>query len=203
MHQILVSIGTADYSSRFYLAGGTALALQLGHRLSIDLDFFSETDEVLEKTRQEIIKHLTKNPLQVLEKTDGNLLLMVENTRVGFFGYGYPLTKPVIIVEGTRLAALEDIGLMKLDAVISRGARKDFYDLFYITQEIPLNALFELAKVKFSVVRDFGMIALEHMVLFDNADRDIQPILRDSLPWDSIKQFFLQQAEQLEKKWFE
>jgi hypothetical protein len=52
-------------------------------------------------------------------------------------------------------------------------------------------------------VRDFGMIALEHLVLFDNADRDIQPILRDSLPWDSIKQFFLQQADQLEKKWFE
>jgi predicted nucleotidyltransferase component of viral defense system len=51
MRQILVSIGTAAYSSRFYLAGGTALALQLGHRLSIDLDLFSETDEVLEKTR--------------------------------------------------------------------------------------------------------------------------------------------------------
>jgi predicted nucleotidyltransferase component of viral defense system len=203
MRQILSSIGSASFSSRFYLAGGTALALQLGHRQSIDLDFFSETDEVLEKTRQEIIKHLTKSPLQILENTDGNLLLITENTRVGFFGYGYPLIRPVKVVEGVKLASLEDIGLMKLDAVISRGARKDFYDLFFIARETLLDDLFELAKVKFPMVRDFGMIALEHLVLFDNADRDIQPELLVSLPWDSIKQFFLQQAHLLAKKWFE
>jgi predicted nucleotidyltransferase component of viral defense system len=170
MRQILSSIGSAAYSERFYLAGGTALALQLGHRRSADLDFFSETDEVLERTRQEIIAHLAITFQQVLENTDGNLLLATQNIRVGFFSYGYPLIKQVNVVKGVRLASLEDIGLMKMDAIISRGARKDFYDLFFIARVIPLDALFDLAKIKYPLMRDFGMIALEHLVRFDNAD---------------------------------
>lgn len=203
MRKVLQAIGQATYSKRFYLAGGTALALQIGHRKSVDLDFFSDSDEVLEKTRQEIIRHLTHNPEQTLENTDGNLLLITDDTRVGFFGYGYPLVGPVEKLEGVSLASLEDIGLMKLDAINSRGSRKDFYDLYFIAQQKTIEDLFELGKVKYPMVRDFAMMALEHLVLFDNADRDYPPDLIIDLPWDSIKQYFLQQADILAKKWFE
>ncbi len=203
MNEILHAIGQAPFSRRFYLAGGTALALILGHRRSVDLDFFSDTDEVMEKTRKEITQYLVKKPSQIIENTDGNLLLESRNTRVGFFGYGYPLIKPLINLEGVRVASIEDIGLMKLDAIISRGARKDFYDLFYISQEITIDDLLELGKVKYPMVRDFAMMALEHLVLFDNADRDVQPELLVDQSWDSVKQFFLKQAEYLARKWFE
>ena len=98
---------------------------------------------------------------------------------------------------------LEDIGLMKLDAIISRGSRKDFNDLYFISQEVPIDDLLEMGKVKYPLVRDFPMMVLEHLVLFDNADRDFQPELLIDLPWDSIKKYFLQQADALAKKWFE
>ncbi len=88
------------------------------------------------------------------------------------------------------MASLEDIGLMKLDAIINHGARKDFYDLFSIAQKISIDDLLELGKVKFPLVRDYPMLALEHLVLFDNADRDIQLDLLVDQSWDQVKQFF-------------
>ena len=78
-------------SQRFYLAGGTALALRLGHRRSVNLDFFSETDEVTRRTRHEIIRSLIPLGVHVLEDVDGNLLTIVSGMRVGFFSYGYRL----------------------------------------------------------------------------------------------------------------
>ncbi len=66
-----------------------------------------------------------------------------------------------------------------------------------------MDELFNLGKVKYPMVRDFAMMALEHIVLFDNADRDFQPDLLIDVPWDTVKRFFLQQAEILAKKWFE
>ena len=72
---------------------------------------------------------------------DGNPLLLVDGLHVGFFSYGYPLREPVQMVESIGLASLLDIGLMKLDAVIGRGSRKDFYDLYIISRQIPLPEL--------------------------------------------------------------
>ena len=82
---LLAFMGQQDFSNRFYLAGGTALALQMGHRLSVDLDFFSEKDEVHDRTRREIIKVFENNNGQVLENVDENLLMLVQNIHVGFF----------------------------------------------------------------------------------------------------------------------
>ncbi len=203
LHEILSAVGQASFSNRFYLAGGTALALILGHRRSVDLDFFSERDEVMERNRREITRYLAKDTSQIIENTYGNLVLEINNTRVGFFGYGYPLIKSGIELEGINIASLEDIGLMKLDAIIRRGARKDFYELFFISQVFSIDDLLELGKIKYPMVRDFAMMALEHLVLFDSADRDYQPDLLVDQPWDAVKQYFLPQASILAKKWFE
>ncbi len=92
---------------------------------------------------------------------------------------------------------------MKLDAIISRGERKDFYDLYFISKEVPIDGLLELGKIKYPMMRDFALMALEHLVFFDNADRDIQPELVVDQPWDLVRQFFFQQVEALAKRWFE
>jgi hypothetical protein len=88
-----------SFARRFYLAGGTALALRLEHRRSIYLHFFSATDEVLRGTRQEILGALASLTPQTLENVDANLLLRVSELHVGFFSYGYPLLEPIDSVQ--------------------------------------------------------------------------------------------------------
>lgn len=141
LRELLRFIGQCAFVERFYLAGGTALALRLGHRRSIDLDFFSNVDTVTRATRLEILRALAPLDAQALENTEGNLLLEVRGVHVGFFSYSYTLLAPPESVAGVAPPGLMDIGLMKLDALISRGARKDFYDLYWIAHRIPLNFL--------------------------------------------------------------
>jgi hypothetical protein len=203
MQRLFIHLGEQPFLHRFYLAGGTALSLQIGHRRSDDFDFFSVTDEVDESSRNEIIGGISSFPTQIIESVGGNLLIVVDDIRVGFFGYGYPLIDEPIRCENALLASLNDIGLMKCDALISRGSRKDFYDLFFISRYIHLDELLNLSEKKYSLFRDFPLMVLESMTLFDNADRDVQPELFDITPWDRVKQFFLEQAQQLSKKWFD
>lgn len=202
MRHILHFMGQQLFAARFYLAGGTALALRLGHRISVDLDFFSETDEVTRPTRQEIITALAPLSAQAVEDVDGNLLLELSGLHVGFFSYGYPLLEPTDTVEGVNIASVADVGLMKLDALISRGSRKDFYDLYFIAQKIPLPALLQLGQTKYPYARDFELMAVESLVLFENADRDIQPTLFIDVPWETVRQFFIEQARALGQTWF-
>lgn len=202
MHDLLRFIGQQSFAARFYLAGGTALALRLGHRLSVDLDFFSATDEVTQKTRQEILAALAPLSPQALEDVDGNLLLEVAGLHAGFFGYGYPLLEPTDSVENVAIASLTDVGLMKLDALISRGSRKDFYDLYFIAQQLPIPTLLQLGQTKYPYARDFEVMAVESLVLFENADRDIQPTMLVAVPWEQVRQFFITQAQALGQTWF-
>lgn len=203
MRELLAWIGGQTFTRRFYLAGGSALALRLGHRRSMDLDFFSETDEVHASARQELIHSFAARHSQVIENVDGNLLLLVDGLHVGFFSYGYPLLEQVQMVESVGLASLLDIGLMKLDAVIGRGSRKDFYDLYIIFRQIPLPELLSAGERKYPNVRDFPLMALEGLLQFDNADRDLQPEILVALPWEDVRRFFMEQGKALGKDWFE
>jgi hypothetical protein len=203
MRHLLAAIGQQHYASHFYLAGGTALSLQIGHRRSVDFDFFAEADEVKDQRADEIIRSLDSFSIQVIERTLGNFVLLVDNIRIGFFSYGYPLINPAVQLENVALASIPDIGLMKCDALITRGSRKDFYDLFHIAGSIPLADLLQLGSKKYPPFRDFPLMVLESMTLFDNADRDFQPLLFKSIPWEEVKSFFIQQAKNLSKIWFE
>ena len=160
-------------------------------------------DEINQSTRQEIKQSLAEFQLHVLEDVDGNLLLRVEQLRIGFFGYGYPLLAVTDTVTDVPLAALVDIGLMKLDALISRGSRKDFYDLYMVAQHISLPTLLTQGAVKYPYARDFALMAMESLVLFENANRDLQPELLIDLPWSQVQDFFIAQSQALGKIWFD
>jgi len=168
MRDMLRFIGRQPFAARFYLAGGTALALRLGHRRSADLDFFSVTDEVHQKARREILDALAPLTPQTLEEVDGNLLLRVSDLHVGFFSYSYSLLEQTDSVEGIAVASVVDIGMMKLDALIGRGSRKDFYDVYVIAQRVLIPNLLALGRVKYPYARDFEFMAAESMVSFEN-----------------------------------
>ncbi len=202
MRELLKWAGQQDFISPFYLAGGTALALQMGHRKSVGLDFFSQSDEVHERTRQRIIRAVAERDGQVIENVDGNLVLLVDEIRIGFFRYGYELLEPFEQLENVNVASMLDIGLMKLDALIGRGSRKDFFDLYVIAEQYPLEELLQAGAKKYPTSRDFALMAVESFVLFDNAERDVQPELMIDVTWQEVLEYFSEQAKLLEKKWF-
>lgn len=199
---ILRHVGRQVFASRFYLAGGTALALQLGHRTSVDLDFFSEVDELHDESRAEIVAAMAFLDPDVISDRVGSLAFSVQGISTGFFGYGYSLIGQVAEFDGVQLASPTDIGLMKLDALISRASRKDFYDLYFIVQTTSLNSLLKLGKAKYPYSRDFEFEAIESLTFFENADPDIQPNMLVPVPWNTVKNFFVEQAKILRQEWF-
>ncbi|MBN1583851.1 MAG: nucleotidyl transferase AbiEii/AbiGii toxin family protein [Anaerolineae bacterium] len=207
MRQVMTTLGQSDLAGRFYLAGGTALALQLGHRRSIDLNMFSATAEVRPETHRQALNVLRSFQPDIVEQEWGNLLLVIETAaeslHVGFFGYGYRLLEPTVPADGLPLAGLIDIGLMKLDALASRASRKDFYDLYALAQRIPLRDLFAQAPAKYPNVRDFEAMVVRYMAYFDRADQEAEPILFDKIGWEEVKAFFRDQARQIGRAWLE
>lgn len=90
---------------------------------------------------------------------------------------------------------------MKLDALIGRGSRKDFYDLYWAAQHHPLANLLDLARSKYPYARDFQLMAIESLVLFENADRDLQPDLLIDVPWPDVRAFFVAKAREIGASW--
>lgn len=200
MRLVLTGFIQSDLGGSFYLAGGTALSLQIGHRLSVDLDFFSPTEDI-PSIRKELENALRQHHLMLADSSWGNLVYIVNEVRVGFYGYGFPLVTPLIETDGLRLAGLEDIALMKLDALLSRASRKDFYDLYFILQKLQLSDIFKKAGQKYPSVRDFEVQTTKRLVYFENAEEETNPRLLMNANWDLVKDFFVRQAKEIERGW--
>lgn len=110
--------------------------------------------------------------------------------------------EPVTAIENVRLASLLDIGLLKVDAIIGRGSRKDFCDLYCITRQIPLPDLLAAGERKYPQVRDFPLMAVEGLLQFERADRDIEPELLIDFPWEKVRETFLEEGKKLGASWF-
>ena len=200
MRVVLREFFDSRIGNRFYLAGGTALSLQLAHRRSVDLDLFSPTEDI-PSIRATLEESLSALKPELSDASWGNLVFIAKNVRVGFFGYGYALLNPLVEDENLRLASIEDIAMMKMDALLSRANRKDFYDLYFISQKVPLKSLLDLAPKKYPSVRDFEVQVTKRLVYFESAEHDPDPILLQHASWDAVKNYFREQAKQIEQSW--
>jgi predicted nucleotidyltransferase component of viral defense system len=200
MRLVLAEFSKSAIAKHFYLAGGTALSLQIGHRLSVDLDFFSPSEDI-PSIRPALEHSFSSLSITLADSSWGNLVYLIKDVRVGFYGYGFPLAAPLMEINGVRLASIEDIALMKLDAMLSRAARKDIYDLYFICQNIPLKHLFQKAKQKYPSVRDFESQVIKRLVYFENAEKESEPSLLEKVSWQTVKKYFIQQAKEIERSW--
>jgi len=201
MRSVWQGFSSSAIAAEFYLAGGTALSLQLGHRLSVDLDFFSQTQSDI-PALIEPLRHALKDFSPVMaDRSWGNLVFLADNVRVGFYGYGYELVKPLLKLDGLVLASVEDIGLMKLDALLSRASRKDFHDLYELCKRIELRELLDLAPRKFPDVRDFEAQVTRHLAYFDRAEQETPVPLIEQVEWETVKEWFRQQARDIGNSW--
>ena len=120
----------------FYLAGGTALALQLGHRKSIDLDFFSQKYP----SQEQLIQALNKYQPVIAQQATGTLDVFIDEVKVSFFDYKYTLLEDTYLYKQVRLASTLDIACMKIAAISQRGTKKDFVDLYVLLQKYTLGS---------------------------------------------------------------
>ena len=179
----LAGSGRWDY----YLAGGTALALVEGHRVSVDLDVFVErmrsTEDVLDRLRGQVPE------LSVTSLEAGTVYVEVHGVQVSVIEYRYPLLGPTVATDGLALANRDDIAAMKLSAIASRGSRKDFVDLWILlTRHRSLTEYLALYEEKFEV-RDVGHV-VRSLVHFDDAERDPPLRLLVDIDWELVKRNF-------------
>lgn len=201
-HQAYRKIAGLGFINNFYLAGGTGLALHLGHRFSIDLDFFSPHSDAVGADQRAILREMFEDPtLSITFDKDATFVATWRDVGLSFFRlHLYPLVQPTLLVDGVQVASLEEIGAMKLAAIIDRGTRKDLVDLYFILQRVPIEHLFQVAAVKYARVRTFAISAVRALAYFEDAEALPMPRMIDHTPWPDMKRFLERQALEAGRK---
>lgn len=160
MWELLQGLMKDEILKDFNLVGGTSLSLQIGHRLSIDIDLFTTKgfDE------QALLKDLAnKYPIRIRDMFDNTILLDIDKVKVDILAHQYPWQKPIETKEGVRLASLEDIGAMKLHAIFQNGTRiKDFIDMYFLLEHHALKIYLESYRNKYGGNSAMASYALLH-----------------------------------------
>ncbi len=185
--QALSQLAAAEPLQNMYLGGGTAVAVQLGHRTSVDLDWFTEQPlrdpaALAGEIAQAAVPFATSSVAR------GTLHGLVAGVRISFFETRYPLLRPVLFWPefGCRLASAEDLGAMKLLAVAQRGARKDFLDVYALgLSAVPLREMLSLFRQKYRV--DDVSRVLYGLSYFEDAEAEPMPQVLVDLDWNEVK----------------
>jgi len=179
---LLKKIMAVPELSDFNLAGGTALALQIGHRKSVDLDFFGA--RMIDK--DEMVSLLESiGELHILQHSRNILIFNINGVKVDFVNYKYPWLREISQVEGIRLASLADIGAMKLAAIIGRGKKRDFTDLYFLLRKFTLSQLLAFYRDKYLDGNEF--LVLRSLTYFDDAEEDKELELLEVATWSDVK----------------
>ena len=172
------------------LVGGTSLALQFGHRLSIDLYFFSENmveqEEILIN-----IKPLGK--VDIVSKSKFISCFYIDDIKVDFVSLPYKWIDEPVLEDSIRLASIKDIAAMKLAAITNRGSKKDFIDLALLINQLGLRQMMNLYHDKYP--DGMEMMVLRSLVYFDDADIQSDPVMLVPYDWKRVKKLILDEAK--------
>jgi predicted nucleotidyltransferase component of viral defense system len=187
-------IGNEKWLDFAYLAGGTALALRLGHRQSIDLDFFTpdKFDE------QIILAKLQKTGQYKIQQTAWQTVKgRLFQVSFSLFYYNYPTLDKTDDFLGIRVASLKDISAMKINAVEGRGSKRDFIDLYFLSQNFSLEEMLEFYDQKYRCLKDHKYNILKSLNYFEDAENEDPPKMIKEIDWDKIKDFFQKESKRL------
>ena len=174
------------------LVGGTALALQLGHRKSIDLDIFGK----IAATPEEIQETCSEVGSFEISKTSKNInIYWVDGIKVDCVNYPYEWLEECRVLDGVRLASISDIASMKISAIINRGTKKDFIDLHFLLKEMSLNHILDLYDQKYTDGSRF--IAIKNLTYFEDAESDPMPYMFEDVTWEDVKKSIIAAVQKL------
>lgn len=168
------------------LVGGTSLALQIGHRKSVDLDFFGEISvdsSVLTDELREL------GNLVVLKASSRIHIYLLNNIKVDIIDYSYSWLEDSLYCDNLHLGGLKDIAAMKLAAITGRGTKKDFIDLYYLSQRFTLSEMLSFYERKYPDGTAF--MVLKSLSYFDDAEDDPSPFMLEKVDWSDVKKHIL------------
>ena len=197
----LALLGKQDFFQTTYLAGGSSLALQLGHRRSVDFDFFThKTFELIE----------VKNKLNSIGKYTGQheaprtMVGKFNQAKFSLFYYPYKLVEKTTNYQGINLASFADIAAMKLVAITDRGTKKDYIDIYFLAKKcFSIEKMFDFYDKKYHNFEVNKVTLLKALQYFDDADGSEMPEMIEKVDWKEIKKFFEKETIRIAEKYLE
>ena len=187
--ELLKKIMSEKLFSDFNLVGGTSLSLQMGHRNSIDIDLFgdSEIDSDLF-----IEKLMTFGEVKVIQSTKNILITKINEIKVDFVNYKYPLLKDYLLIENIRMLSTKDIVAMKLNAIAGRGSKKDFIDLYFLLEEFSIKEILTFYEKKY---KDGSVFMVQKsLTYFEDANPQLNPKMFKPFDWEECKQKIIEEV---------
>ena len=181
-------MGFNDFA-KLRLVGGTALALHLGHRKSIDLDLFGDVefeDINIAKLFNDFKSVIT------LKKSKNINIFSINNVKVDFVNYSYPWIQQQLLIDSLRLAGTEDIAAMKLAAITGRGSKKDFVDIYFLLQKYSLRKMLDFYKIKYFDGSEY--LVIKSLTYFDDAEKDNGLEMLINVSWTTVKKKILKEV---------
>ncbi len=178
----------------FYLAGGTGLALQFGHRRSADLDLFREAEFDSADLRDRL---RGQDGVDRVALAKGTAHLTLHGVKVSFLHYPYPLLFPLRSHANLDVADPRDIACMKIEAIANRGSRRDFVDLYVVAREYGLRELFGGFATKYAAVSYSRTHLLKALTYFADAEEEPLPDLLVPLDWSAVTRYFTSETPRL------
>ncbi|MBA3868765.1 MAG: nucleotidyl transferase AbiEii/AbiGii toxin family protein [Anaerolineae bacterium] len=182
--QVIQKIRGAAFLESFYLSGGTALALYLGHRESEDLDFFTYDTFDPQHVQSEVNK---LGQLESVEIADGTLNAFLDTVKLQFLHYPYPLLQPKNDWEGLSISSIVDIACTKIITISMRGSKKDFVDLYFLLKHYSLEELFDKVDQKYQGVNYNRVHLAKSLVYFEDAEGQPMPRMLQRVQWEEVK----------------
>ena len=166
-------------SEHFYLVGGAALALHLGHRETEDLDFFTSVEGFEDADWEGL-------GFKVLSRQRGTVELLWQGVPVSLLHYPYPLLEPTTAIRGFRVAGLSDLAAMKLVAIAQHGARKDFVDIAFLLERFSLEEMLGFYTEKYGQEAN-RIHVLKALAYFEDAEAEAEIATTPPLSWEEVK----------------
>ncbi|WP_293874300.1 nucleotidyl transferase AbiEii/AbiGii toxin family protein [Flavobacterium sp.] len=191
--ELLKKIMTEERFSSYYLVGGTSLALQIGHRNSINIDLFGDKNIDFEL----FISILNQMGKTIVSKNSTNILKAeVDNVKVDFVNYRYPLLAKPLTIDGIRMVSKIDIAAMKLNAIAGRGSKKDFIDLYFLLKDFTLQEMLDFYNKKYF---DGSLFMVQKSLsYFKEANLQPEPKMFLKFYWDKCKGKIIEEVIKLQ-----
>lgn len=188
-------LGQQNFIKPFYLIGGTAVALHLGHRQSVDLDFVSPSPVNTLQLRQMLSKC---GKFDFDSESENTLYGMLDGVKLSVMTYDYPLLEKTIQFQKVAVAGLKDLAAMKLDVIAARGKKRDFVDVYAIAQTgVTLQEMWHWFQEKYAKLNTNPMHVIKSLSYFEDANQDPDPMFLKKMDWKAVKTFFLQESRKL------